>query len=917
MSDVAAALAAELKLRPEQIAGAIELLKHDMPLAFIARYRREKTGGLDEERLAVVNEHWLHRSELEARRAVILNSIKALDKLDNETKAKIEAAATRADLEDLYLPFAPKGKKNRGLLAAEKGLGPLADLILQQETTTGKAEDLTLPYLSAEKNVKELAEALTGARDILADRFFNDPRLRSLARRIIQEEGKLSAKGREKTDLSRTKYASFAEFSEPLHKLPPHRIQALLRGEEEKKLQVSVEVPREKILDEMKKLVVKNTDAVFTAELVLALEESLDRMLLPHLKGEVKAALKTRAELHAAELFAKNLHALLLQAPLGTKKVLSAVASGAGADGKVQFAMLDSQGKLLGEAMVQPWKDDAGKAAAAEQVTALARAHAPEALAIGNGDGGRETEDFVRASLSAAGLPMPMTVFVTEAGAAAYATGRVGKHELPDAEGALRATIFIGRRLQDPLAELVKLDPRTIGVGQYQHDADARVLRRKLDEAVASCVARVGVDINTASTELLYHVAGIGEKLAGAVVETRNAKGGLSSREDLKAVPGLGEKEYMLAAGFLRVKNGVNPLDATAIHPERYALVEKLAVSVGTDAKGLLGNRDLTGKIDRKTFLDEQTSEETLRDMLNELREPGHDPRGAYQPPAFNADVKCVADLKEGQVLGGVVTNITAFGVFVDLGVRQDGLVHISELSHRFIKDPAAQFTVGQAVKVKVLSVEPEKKRISLSVKALETAPPPRQPRAPRMPRPPRPPRRVETPALGPDGQPLPQPAGAPAGTARVERPPRREYPPRRREGTPGPRPARPGQPAAAGTPGQPAGAGGPPRAGRPAGAGGASRDGRRGRDDRGSRRLGVPSGPRLSPTGKPLPDYSKFFVKGGKKKDQKRDKDKLGRRDEAASRQEVREVIKTQESRSKKSLADLLKGAGVEVREE
>jgi len=573
--------------------------------------------------------------------------------------------------------------------------------------------------------------------------------------------------------------------------------------------------------------------------------------------------------------------------------------------------------------MVQPWKDDVGKAAAGEQVTALVRAHAPEVLAIGNGDGGREVDDFVRASLSAVDLSLPMTVFVTESGAAAYATSKVGKHELPDAEGVLRATVFIGRRLQDPLAELVKLDPRTIGVGPHQHDADERILRRKLDEAVASCVARVGVDVNVASAELLCHVAGIGEKLAGAVVETRKAKGGFTSREDLKAVPGLVEKEYMLAAGFLRVKNSAQPLDATAIHPERYVLVEKLAASVGTDAKGLLGNLELTGKVDRKAFLDEQTSQETLRDMIHELCEPGHDPRGAFQPPAFNSDVKSVADLKDGQVLGGAVTNITAFGVFVDIGVRQDGLVHISELSHRFIKNPTAQFTVGQAVKVKVLGVDPAKKRISLSIKALEAAPPPRQSHAPRIARPTRLPRRVEASVLGPDGQPLPQPSGASFGTARAEHPPRREYLPRRREGAPGQRPARPGQPVVARAisdprNAQPASAGGPPQAARPAGAGGASRSGRRGSDDRRSKQPGVQSGPRVSPTGKPLPDYSKFFVKGGKKKDQKRDKDKLGRRDEAAaSRQEVREVIKTQEARSKTSLADLLKSAGVDLRVE
>lgn len=895
MSDAVQTIVKDLKLKPEQVEGALALLKQDLPAAFIARYRKERCGGLDEDELAAIEERWRTVSELEARRAVVKNSIQALDKLDAALKAKLDAAATKADLEDLYLPFAPpKGKKNRAVAARDKGLEPLADLILRQEADGRSAEEITMPFLSAEKGVKELADALSGARDLIADRIAADADIRGQLRGLLHAEGRLTAKGRDKVELDKTKYASYANFSEPLEKLPPHRIQAVLRGEEEKKLQLHLEFPREKAVELVKAKYPSRAEAVFSAELALSIEDALTRLLLPQLEHEIRTGLKARADQHAAELFAKNLRALLLAPPLGRKPVVAALASGAGSGAKLQLAALDAGGKLLAHAEVAPWKDEVAGADAKEKTAVFLKAAVPEACAIGNGAGGREAGQFLKDALEAAGFGAVPRIFVNEAGAAAYGGSKTGKHELPEADNNLRAAVFLGRRLQDPLAELVKVDPKSIGVGQYQHDVDARILRKKLDEAFACCVNRVGVDLNAAGPDVLAHVSGIGAQLAQAVIETRAKQGGFKSREELKAVPGLGEKEFMLAAGFLRVRDGVNPLDATAIHPERYALVEALAQSAGTDAKGLLGNAAAVNKLDLKAFEAADLGLPTLRDIAAELKAPGADPRGAFVPPAFSEEVSDIKDLREGQVLNGVVTNITAFGVFVDLGVRQDGLVHISELSHRFVRDPASAFAVGQPVKVKVLGVDAGKKRISLSIKALETPPPPRAERAPQRERGPRRPREGAPAGAATAGTP-----GAPAQGG--ERRPRRER---------GPRPA--GVPAAsgAGGPGAP-GSSAATGAGRPGSGGGRRDGGRRGeRDGRGEK----PAGPRVSSTGKPLPDYSKFFVKGGKKKDKKKEEKTP---EAAASRQEVREVLKGQASRSAPTLADLLKQAGVDSKEE
>ncbi|MCW8133773.1 MAG: S1 RNA-binding domain-containing protein, partial [Planctomycetota bacterium] len=724
MNDAVLTLAKELKLKPEQVEGALALLKEDLPIAFIVRYRRERIGGLGEDDLAAIEERWRLTSELEARRKVVLNSIQALDKLDADLKARILAAATKIELEDLYLPFAPpKGKRNRAAQAKEKGLEPLAETMLAQETGGKTVEDAALPFLSAEKGVKELGEALSGARDIVADRLAGDAEMRGKVRQLLQEEGKLTAKAREKVELEKTKYASYANFSEPLAKLPPHRIQAVLRGEEEKKLELHIEYPREKAVEAAKAKYLKKPDAPFAAEIALAVEDGLNRLLLPALETEVRTGLKARADHHAAELFAKNLRALLMAPPLGRKKVLAVLASGAGPNAKVQLAALDPEGKVLGHAEVLPWKDEASTKDAGEKAAALLKEHAPEAVAIGNGTGGREAEQFVKGVLAAAGAGEPLRVFVNEAGAAAYGGSKTGKHEMPEADAALRAAVFIGRRLQDPLAELVKVDPKSIGVGQYQHDVDARILRKKLDEAFSSCVNRCGVDLNAAGTDVLAHVSGVGARLAQAVVDTRTKKGGFKSRAELKEVPGLTEKEFLLAAGFLRLRGAENPLDATGIHPERYELVGKMAAASGVEVPGLLGNAELVGKLDLKAFESPEAGMPTLKDLAEELRSPGRDPRGPFVPPAFNESVREFKDLQEGQVLSGVVTNITAFGVFVDLGVRQDGLVHISELSHRFVREPASVFTVGQPVTVKVLRVDAAKKHISLSIKALEPAP--------------------------------------------------------------------------------------------------------------------------------------------------------------------------------------------------
>lgn len=891
MLDAVQVISSELKLSPPKVAGAVELLREGATVPFLARYRKERVGSLNEEQLYDIKERLGALVSLEARRSIVLSSIKAQDKLTDELKAKIDVVATRTALEDLYLPYCPK-RKSPGATAKAQGLEPLAEQILKQEAT-GSAEDLAAPFLSSEKGVKETAAALKGARAIIAERLAEDPAIRAAVRELIAAEGKLTTQAASNVTMERTKYSSYANFAEPLAKLPSHRILAVLRGESEKKLKVTLEVPHEKIIERLRAKAVVKPESAFAAELTAALDECLNAFLLPAMKEETRNELKTRADLAAAELFSRNLKALLHQPPFGTKRVMAGVFEKRTG---LHIVALDETGKVLAHTSL-PLNDEEKRKTAREKLLDLIREHKPVALCSGDDVENRDAIAFFRDTLAESKIEGVERLVVNEAGAAAYSASRAARDEFPDAQPALRAAISIGRRLQNPIAELVKIHPKSIGVGQYQHDVDQRVLLRKLEEAVESCVNAVGVNINTADVELLTHVSGLGQRLAASIVETRARHNAFKRREDLRQVPGFGPKAYELAAPFLRIVDGENPLDNTALHPERYNIVQEMAENLGVKPRDLLGNAELLGKLDLQRYRTAEVGEETVNDIVAELKEPGKDPRGQFVRPLCNEGVQDIGDLKDGQVLNGTVTNLTAFGAFVNIGVHQDGLVHVSELSHKFVKDPALLLSVGQAVKVKVLGIESDRKRISLSIKALEEAPAPRPTRTPRPARPPRrAPDQLGVSAPGADGAPAPvaagaegsRPAAAPRrdGARRFERRPRGD----------GPGGAAPG------------GTGGPgPGGERTAGEGREGSRERRGgdRSGRGDRDRGPHERkPDVAP-GKP--DYSKFFVRSK----QKERRDTGPRRENEGSRDDVRQIVKSQGS-SGQSLGNLLKKAGL-----
>ncbi|MFH0938671.1 MAG: Tex family protein [Planctomycetota bacterium] len=722
MLDVIEKIATELKLKNSQVASTVALLQDEATVPFIARYRKERTDGLDEVAIATIQDRLKYLTELKQRRAFILKAIAEIGKMTPELQAQIENAPTKAELEDLYMPYRQR-RRTRSTAAKQKGLDGLAELIWKQETTSGRVDDMVQPFINAEMGVKDIADALSGARDIVAERITEDAACRKIARDLLISLGKVTTKAREGLDLSKSKFAIFAQFSEPITKIPSHRLLAALRGASEKQLSVVIEAPRDKTIEAMNARLAIREDSIFKPELLLAVEEAYDRLLAPSMDNEVRQELKQRADLTAIEVFARNLRALLLQSPLGGK---AALAIDPGLRTGCKLAALDATGKLLAHAVIFPDKSADEKKSATETMIQMIKEHHLTAVAIGNGTGGREADIFTRDVLKNSDLTDIFCVFVNESGASIYSASTTAREEFPNHDVTVRGTVSIGRRLQDPLAELVKLDPKSIGVGQYQHDVDQGLLKQKLEEVVESCVNYVGVDVNTASADLLRYIAGIGPRLAKSVIETRNLKGAFKSRDELREIQGLGPKAFEQCAGFMRIRDAANPLDNSAIHPETYSLIESMAAALNVSVKELIGHEELISKIDLNQFKTEQFGDYTLKDILIELKKPGRDPRSSFVNPEFNEAICEVKDLKEGLVLNGIVTNLTAFGAFVDIGVHQDGLVHISAITHKFIRDPSEALAIGQHVKVKVLSVDLERKRISLSIKALHE-PPPRQ----------------------------------------------------------------------------------------------------------------------------------------------------------------------------------------------
>ncbi|MFL5344862.1 MAG: Tex family protein [Hyalangium sp.] len=721
-------LSQELGLKPEQVDKTLALNAEGATVPFIARYRKEATGGLDEVQIQTILDRASERTEFDSRRDTILRTIEGQGKLTPELARAIQRAKTRTELEDLYLPYKPK-RRTRAAIARERGLEPLAELIWKQELPRGENREARVrPFVDAEKGVPDLDAALAGARDICAERVAEDAPLRRAARELCVQKGRLHSEVAPAKKNEPTKFESYYEHEEPLAQAPSHRVLALLRGEAEQVLRVKVLFPDDEAKGLLTSRVVTKPQALFASELRAAAEDAWERLLGPSLESELRAELKERADRQAIGVFGENLRHLLLAPPAGTRPV---VALDPGLRTGVKMVMLDATGSVVETGTLYTERSPDERARAARQLATVLQKHHPELIAVGNGTGSREAEGFVREVLEKLGTKVPV-VSVSEQGASVYSASELAREEFPELDVSLRGAVSIGRRLQDPLAELVKIDPKSIGVGQYQHDVDPGLLKKKLGEVVDSCVNAVGVDVNTASPQLLEHVSGVGPSLAKKLVAHRSKKGAFSTRRELLKVSGLGPKTFEQAAGFLRVR-GPEPLDASAVHPERYAVVERMAKDLGVEVGALVGNAELVKKIDPKRYLGPDLGELTLRDILAELEKPSRDPRGDFSAPALREDLKTLEDVKEGMVLQGVVTNVTAFGAFVDVGVHQDGLVHVSQLATRFVKDPSEVVKVGDRLTVKVLSVDLPRKRLALSVRAVQEggAPAPSPGRAP------------------------------------------------------------------------------------------------------------------------------------------------------------------------------------------
>jgi uncharacterized protein len=724
LSARASLVARELSLPVAGVTATLTLLSEGATVPFISRYRKEATGGLDDEAISRIAAHAKVVDTREGRRAAILASLTEQGVLTPELKKAILGATSLAALEDLYLPWRPK-RRTRAMVAKERGLQPLADVLLAQANSSPSREALAAPYVSTEKELPDVDAVWAGARDIVAETVAEKSDLRAVLRQLFIDEAQLvveTARGKSKAP-ELEKYRDHLDRRELATKAPSHRLLAAERGEAEGVLKVSLELDGNVVLNRVRNSVVKRGAApVLAKELELALEDARDRLLLPSLESERRRALKERADEEAISVFAKNLTSLLLSPPLGGKPV---VAIDPGLRTGCKVAVLDARGEVLAHETIYPHTGRESEAGA--QLGKLLKAHPVTAIAIGNGTAGRETEAFVK-KLQSSGLVGKdvRVVSVSEAGASVYSASEVAREELPDLDVTIRGAVSIGRRLQDPLAELVKLDPKSIGVGQYQHDVDQQELSEALDRVVETVVNRVGVDLNTASPTLLRYIAGLGPALAAAIVSHRAKHGAFETRSQLKDVPRLGARAFEQCAGFLRISGGKEPLDASAVHPERYAVVGQMAKDLGTTRKALVGNDALAAKIEVQRYVnpDEGLGLPTLTDIVTELKKPGRDPRAEFVDVGFDANITELSHVKPGQVLNGIVTNVAAFGAFVDIGVHQDGLVHISELSNRFVKDASEVVKVGDRVKVKVLQVDEARKRIGLSMKALQAAAP-------------------------------------------------------------------------------------------------------------------------------------------------------------------------------------------------
>lgn len=699
-------IAAELNLRLNQVEAAASLLDEGATVPFIARYRKEATGTLDEVVITAIRDRLLQLRELEKRREAILKSLEETGKLTDELREKVLAAVSMSELEDIYLPYRPK-RRTKATIAREKGLEPLAQKLFAQEGADPLAE--AQGFIDAEKGVESVEDALLGARHIIAEWVNEDQKARAALRECFFAKGTFRSKAISSEDEAGIKYKDYFEWEEPVSKAASHRVLAMRRGEKEGFLSLCIAPPQDEAVRLLESVFVKGAGAD-SEQVRLAVTDSYKRLLSISMEVEVRMATKKRADEEAIKVFTDNLRQLLLAPALGQKNVL-AIDPGFRTGGKV--VCLGRQGRLLHTDTIYPHMSEKETAKAAEKIKELCARFEVEAIAIGNGTAGRETEEFVRKI----GLKGIQTVMVNESGASIYSASKAARDEFPDHDITVRGSVSIGRRLMDPLAELVKIDPKSIGVGQYQHDVDQSALKQSLDDVVVSCVSGVGVEVNTASSQLLQYVSGLGPQLAGNIVEYRDQHGPFRSRKEFKNVPKLGPKAFEQAAGFLRISNGEDPLDTSAVHPESYHVVDAIAKDCGCTVVDLLQDGAFRSRVDLKRYVTDKVGLPTLEDIMQELAKPGRDPREKFESFRFEDGIEKIEDVKPGMRLPGIVTNVTAFGAFVDIGVHQDGLVHISQLSDRFVKNPNDAVKVQQKVTVTVLEVDLKRNRISLTLK--------------------------------------------------------------------------------------------------------------------------------------------------------------------------------------------------------
>ncbi len=706
------AIARELSVKVTQVQATVELLDAGNTIPFIARYRKEATQGLDELALRAIEDAIEKARELAARKTTVLKTIEDQGLLTTELRKKILDCRDMPTLEAIYLPYKPK-RRTRATVARERGLQPLADLLLQQKSLGKSKQDVLKQFINSELEVADAEAALQGALDIVAEQWSEDATTRTWMAKEARTEGRVASQVKRGKKEEANKFEMYVDYQEPAAKIPSHRLLAMMRGEAEGVLRVEIQVDKEHAVSQLKQKLVPNRNFEFQSELLGAVEDCFDRLLMPATESAVMQELKEKADEEAIAVFGKNLRELLMAPPAGPKVTIGI---DPGFRTGCKIAVVDGTGKFLTNATIYPTPPHSDSDGASKTLLGLITKYKVELIAIGNGTASRETDAFVAELIREHKLKITK-VMVSESGASIYSASELAAREYPDLDLTVRGAISIAHRLQDPLAELVKADPKSIGVGQYQHDVNQKLLRKRLDREVESCVNSVGVDLNLASAPLLSHVAGIGPKLAENIVSYRDEHGRFETRAQLLKVPKLGQKAFEQAAGFLRIRDGKQPLDNSAVHPESYGVVERMAKQLKADTKSLVGNATLSQKLKPADFVDDRFGLPTVSDIIQELAKPGRDPRSEFRVVQFSDSVHSMEDLKPSMVLEGVITNVTHFGAFVDIGVHQDALIHISQLANTFVKDPSEVVAVGDIVKVKVLEVDLGRKRIAVTRK--------------------------------------------------------------------------------------------------------------------------------------------------------------------------------------------------------